>query len=51
MVASGSYFVNLGYLLMEHTGKFQVVIHRGTAKALGLSIPQSVLIRANEVIQ
>ncbi len=51
MVASGSYFVNLAYSPLEHPGKFQVVIRRGTAKALRLSIPQSVLIRANEVIQ
>jgi len=51
MVASGSYFVNLGYLPMEHPGKFQVVIHRGTAKPLGLTVPQSVLVRADEGIQ
>jgi len=50
MVASGSYFVNLGYSPLEHPGKFQVVIHPGTAKPLGLTIPQPVLVRADEVI-
>jgi hypothetical protein len=51
MVASGSYFVNLAYSPLEHPGKVQVAIRRRTAKALDLSILQSVLIRANEVIQ
>jgi putative ABC transport system substrate-binding protein len=51
MVASGSYFVNLAYSPLEHPGKFQVVIRRGTAKALGLTIPESIRIRADEVIR
>ncbi|HTP98921.1 MAG TPA: ABC transporter substrate binding protein [Casimicrobiaceae bacterium] len=36
---------------VEQPNKFELVVNPGTARTLGLAVPQSVLLRADEIVE
>jgi putative tryptophan/tyrosine transport system substrate-binding protein len=47
----GSYLEVVAALPVQFASKFEMVVDLKTAKALGLAVPQSILLRADEMIE
>jgi putative ABC transport system substrate-binding protein len=51
MRASNGQRCEPGQLSVQHLIEFELVVNLKTAKALGLTIPRSLLLRADQVIE
>lgn len=47
----GEFGLRTSDLPVERLNKFELIINDATAKALGLTLPSSLLVRADEVIR
>jgi hypothetical protein len=49
-IADGDGFAEAGDLPVEQPQKFQLIVNLKTTKALGITIPQSIVVRSDKVI-
>ena len=51
MWTSPNFLANPANLPVEQPTKFELVINLNAAKALGITVPDSILVRADELVQ